>query len=81
MTLPIRIENTKGRGYELAKNEISVWVSGPDEKLTSEYVNATLNLDKYEPGDYEQLVTVEITTEEKDIYIGDDKVDIKAKIK
>lgn len=81
VTLPIRIENTKGRGYELAKNEISVWVSGPDEKLTSEYVNATLNLDKYEPGDYEQLVTVEITTEEKDIYIGDDKVDIKAKIK
>jgi|GEM_PF-3350392 len=81
VTVPVRVQNTKNRGYELSKNEISVWLSGPEEKLKSEYITATLNLDEYESSEEEQLVSVTVATDEKDISIGGGAVQLKAKIR
>ena len=81
VTVPVKVQNSKNRSYELSKNEISVWLSGPEEKLKSEYITATLNLDEYESSEEEQLVSVTVTTEEKDISIGGGTVQLKAKIR
>lgn len=81
VTVPVRVQNSKNRSYELSKNEISVWLSGPEEKLKSEYITATLNLDEYESSEEEQLVSVTVATDEKDISIGGGAVQLKAKIR
>ena len=81
VTVPVKVQNSKNRSYELSKNEISVWLSGPEEKLKSEYITATLNLDEYESSEEEQLVSVTVATDEKDISIGGGAVQLKAKIR
>ena len=81
VTVPVTVHNSKGRAYELSKQEVGIWVSGPEEKLDGSRFKAELNLDNYEPSENEQNVTVDISTNEKDVDFDTKSVQIKAMIK
>ena len=80
LTIPVKVENTQNRNYEISKHEVSVWVSGPEEKLKSENVTAIINLDKYPTTDAKQVIEVELGTKEKDLSIENKKIQIEATI-
>ena len=75
------VHNSKNRVYELSKQEVGKWVSGPEEKLHSNYFKAELNLDSYDPSEEEQNVTVRITSDERDVGFETKEVQIRALIK
>lgn len=81
VTIPVTVHNSKNRVYELSKQEVGIWVSGPEEKLQSNYFKAELNLDSYDPSEEEQNVTVRITSDERDVGFETKEVQIRALIK
>ncbi len=80
VSVPLTVKNTKQRQYTLKTENVSILISGPEEKLKSENLICETDIDEIiNPGDYQ--LPVKVTSKEKDITIKSNETSINITIR
>lgn len=80
ISVPVKVKNPTNKSYELLEKQVDVRISGPEQKLKSDYITAVLDISSLVASDEEQTVTLDISSSDEDVEIKSTWVQAKIKI-